>query len=234
MRTRIIAVAVAAVLAIVGAVVLVVGVNNANQSAAAGAQLTSVLVVRAEIPAGTAADHLGDAIGIQKIPAAYAARGAVTDVADLEGLVASVDLEPGEQLLTTRFSSPEQLASSGAHAAVPEGMQEVAIAVDLQRIAGGNVGPGGHVGVFASFDGTSGDTSTRLLLNQVLVTSVASTVANSDDTQAQGLVLVTLALSADDAQDVVYAAEFGHIWMSLQTEDSKPATGGPVTSAAVN
>ena len=38
------------------------------------------------------------------------------------------------------------------HVAVPEGLQEVSVAVDLQRIAGGAVGPGGRVGVFASFD----------------------------------------------------------------------------------
>ena len=127
----------------------------------------------------------------------------------------AVDLQPGEQILSTRFSSPEQLASAGVHAAVPTGMQEVSIAVDLQRIAGGAVGPGDRMGVFASFD----DSGTSLLLNQVLVTSIASTVdPNSDEQQAQGLVLVTLALNAEDAMSVVHAAEFGHIWMSAQND----------------
>ena len=152
MKTRVIAVAIAAVLAIVGAVVLVVAVRSADQAATAGAQLTSVLVVRSEVPAGTAADHLGDAVAVEQIPARYVADDAVDDLADLEGLVAAVNLQPGEQILASRFSSPEQLASAGIHAAVPEGMQEVSIAVDLQRIAGGSVGPGDRVGVFASFD----------------------------------------------------------------------------------
>lgn len=224
MKTRIIAVAIAAVLAIVGAVVLVVAVRSADQAATAGAQLTSVLVVRTDVPAGTAADHLGDAVTVEEIPARYVADDAVSDVDDLEGLVATVDLKPGEQILSSRFASPEQLASAGIHASVPAGMQEVSIAVDLQRIAGGSVGPGDRVGVFASFD----ESGTSLLLNQVLVTSIASTVdPDADGQQAQGLVLVTLALDAEDAMSVVHAAEFGHIWMSAQNDATTLPSASP-------
>jgi pilus assembly protein CpaB len=152
---------------------------------------------------------------VQQIPARYVADDAVSDVDDLEGLVAAVDLKPGEQILSSRFSSPEQLASAGIHASVPDGLQEVSVAVDLQRIAGGNVGPGDRVGVFASYD----ESGTSLILNQVLVTSIASTVSpDADEQQAQGLVLVTLALDAEDAMAVVHAAEFGHIWMSAQND----------------
>ena len=169
MKTRIIAVAIAAVLAIVGAVVLVVAVRSADQAAVAGAQLQSVLVVRTEVPAGTSADRLGDAVIVQEIPAKFVAEDAVTDVDDLSGLVAAVALKPGEQVLSTRFATSTELASAGMHVAVPEGMQEISVAVDLQRIAGGAVGPGGRVGVFASYDdGGAGTKTTTLLLNQVL------------------------------------------------------------------
>ena len=227
MKTRIIAVAIAAVLAIVGAVVLVVAVRSADQAAVAGAQLQSVLVVRTEVPAGTSADRLGDAVIVQEIPARYVAEDAVTDVDDLSGLVAAVALKPGEQVLSTRFATSTELASAGVHVAVPEGMQEISVAVDLQRIAGGAVGPGGRVGVFASYDdGGAGTKTTTLLLNQVLVTSIASTVdPDADQTQAQGLVLVTLALDADDAQAVVNAAEFGHLWMSAQNDATEVPDG---------
>jgi pilus assembly protein CpaB len=227
MKTRIIAVAIAAVLAIVGAVVLVVAVRSADQAAVAGAQLQSVLVVRTEVPAGTSADRLGDAVAVQQIPARYVAEDAVADVDDLSGLVAAVALKPGEQVLSTRFATSTELASAGVRVAVPEGMQEISVAVDLQRIAGGAVGPGGRVGVFASYDdGGAGTKTTTLLLNQVLVTSIASTVdPDADQTQAQGLVLVTLALDADDAQAVVNAAEFGHLWMSAQNDATEVPDG---------
>jgi pilus assembly protein CpaB len=231
MRTRIIAVAVAAVLAVAGAVALVVAFRAADQAAAAGAQLQSVLVVRTEVPAGTPGERLGDAVTVEQVPARYVVEGAVSDPDDLAGLVAAVTLEPGEQVLASRFGSPAELASSGVHVAVPAGLQEVSIAVDLQRIAGGSVGPGERVGVFASYDdAVKGSKTTTLLLNQVLVTAVASTVdPSADGQQAQGLVLVTLALDADQAKAVVNAAEFGHIWMSAQNDDTAlpaDATGG--------
>lgn len=229
MRTRIIAVAIAAVLAIVGAVVLVVAFRAADQAAVAGAQLQSVLVVKTEIPAGTPAERLGDAVTVQQVPAKYVAQGAVDDVDELAGLVAAVNLQPGEQVLAARFASTAELASTGVHIAVPEGMQEVSIAVDLQRIAGGSVGPGDRVGVFASYDDAGkGSKSTALLLNQVLVTSIASTVdPEADDQQAQGLVLVTLALDADQAKAVVNAAEFGRIWMSAQNDATALPSAAP-------
>jgi len=229
MRTRIIAVVAAAVLAIIGAVVLVVAVRSADQANVAGARLQSVLVVTQEVPAGTTADHLGDAVTVEQIPAKYVAKDAIASLDEIAGLVASVTLQPGEQVLESRFASSIDLASSGVHIAVPDGLQEVSIAVDLQRIAGGAIGPGDRVGVFASYDRDSvavakNNPATGQLFDQVLVTSVTSTVdPNSDDPQAQGLVLVTLALDAAGATKLIGAAEFGHIWMTGQND--KTSTG---------
>jgi Flp pilus assembly protein CpaB len=214
MRTRIIAVAAAAVLAIVDA---------AN---VAGAQLQPVLVVNQQVPAGTSADHLGAAVTVEQIPARYVAADAISSLDDIAGLVAAVDLQPGEQVLETRFASSIDLASTGVHIAVPEGLQEVSVAVDLQRIAGGAIGPGDRVGVFASYDkeavpAANGKPITGQLFDQVLVTSVASTVdPDADGQQAQGLVLVTLALDAEGASKLVAAAEFGHIWMTAQNDET--------------
>jgi len=73
------------------------------------------------------------------------------------------------------------------------------------------------------------------------VTSVASTVSqDAAGTQAQGLVLVTLAVSAEDAATVVHAAEFGRIWMTAQNETtahgdaSVAADPGPETDAGAD
>lgn len=248
MRTRIIAVAAAAVLAIIGAVVLVVAVRSADQANVAGQRMESVLVVTQQVPAGTSADHLGNAVTTEQIPARYVVKDAVTSLEDLAGLVASTTLQPGEQVLASRFATSIDLASSGVHIAVPDGLQEVSVAVDLQRIAGGSVGPGDRVGVFASYDKDStpqanGKPVTGQLFDQVLVTSVTSTVdPKADNPQAQGLVLVSLALDADGAAKLISAAEFGHIWMTGQNDKTgagvensvsylhdKP-TGGPGAS----
>ncbi len=240
MRIRIIAVAIAAVLAVVGVVVLVGAFRVASQSAAGGSDLVPVLVVTSEIPAGTAASAASDSITTEQVPSAYLVQGAVQKAGQLSGKVAAVTLEPGEQLIGSRWVTPSELASAGGSAAVPAGLQQISIAVDAQRTAAGHIGVGSHVGVFVSLDaGTDGQAVTELLLNDVLVTSVgAASGSSGDGTQAigtstassvSGSTLVTFALSADDAQKLVYGAEFGRIWLSLQNDTSQPLTTGPAT-----
>ena len=243
MRIRIIAIAIAAVLAVVGVVVLVNAFRVAGQSAAGGSELVSVLVVKTEIPAGTSSADLGTSIETEQVPAAYVPDGAVRSAGQLSGKVASVTLEPGEQLLASRWVTPSELASSGGSAAVPAGLQQVSIAVDAQRTAAGHIGVGDHVGVFVSLEASGTDPAiTELLLNNVLVTSVGgasgstagssgtgSATGTSTASSVSGSTLVTFALSADDAQKLVYGAEFGRVWLSLQNDKSTPVTTGPAT-----
>ena len=240
MRIRIIAIAIAAVLAVVGVVVLVNAFRVAGQTAAGGSELVSVLVVKTEIPAGTSSADLGPSIETEQVPAAYVPDGAVRSAGQLSGKVASVTLEPGEQLLSSRWVTPSELASSGGSAAVPTGLQQVSIAVDAQRTAAGHIGVGDHVGVFVSLDASGTDPAiTELLLNDVLVTSVggasdsagagSTATGTSTASSVSGSTLVTFALSADDAQKLVYGAEFGRVWLSLQNDKSTPVTTGPAT-----
>jgi pilus assembly protein CpaB len=238
MRIRIIAIAIAAVLAAVGVVVLVNAFRVAGQTSASGSHLVTVWVVKTEIPAGTSAADVGTAIETEQVPAAYVPDGAVQSAGQLTGKVASVTLEPGEQLLLTRWVTPSELASTGGSAAVPAGLQQVSIAVDAQRTAAGHIGVGDHVGVFVSLDASGTDPAvTELLLNNVLVTSIGagststsgSATGTSTASNVSGSTLVTFALSADDAQKLVYGAEFGRVWLSLQNDKSTPVTTGPAT-----
>jgi pilus assembly protein CpaB len=210
MRTRIIAVVVAAVLAITGAAALVFAVQGSAQTAVAGARTETVLVIVAEIPAGTRGDQVGDRIEEREIPAAYVAEGAVGDRNLLAGLVSLVTLQPGEQMLAARWGSAAELVAEGGRVAAPEGAQEVSLALDLERVAGGAIVPGSRVGVWASRDG-----ATTQLLDQVLVTALATTVTE-EDAGTQGTVLVTFALDADSARALIEATEYGDVWLSLQ------------------
>jgi pilus assembly protein CpaB len=212
MRTRIIAVAVAAVLAIAGAFALVLAVHGANDDAVAGSRYETVLVVVTEIPAGMTGENAVGNVEEQKVPAEYVVPGAVDSVDDMAGLVASAPLLPGEQVLAGRWSTPADLGATGARVAAPEGTQEISLALDLERVAGGAVGPGSRVGVWGSVDD-----ATTLLFDQVLVTAIASTVdPDADDGGTAGTVLVTLAVTAEQAQGIIQAAEFGEVWLSRQ------------------
>lgn len=213
MRTRIIAVVVAAVLAVTGAVALVLAVQGSTENAVAGSRIETVLVVVTEIPAGTSGEAAAGYVAEKRIPAEFVADGAVYDPDDMRGLVAATDLQPGEQVLASRWVTAAELADAGTRVEAPAGTQEISLALDLERVAGGAIGPGSHVGVWGSRDD-----ATALLFDQVLVTALTTTVSDADEEGAgtQGTALVTLAVTAEQAQAIIQAAEFGEVWLSLQ------------------
>ena len=212
MRTRIIAVAVAAVLAITGAVALVFAVQGTSENAVAGSRIETVLVVVTEIPIGMTGENAASYVEEQKVPAEFVVDGAVSSVADMAGLVASAALLPGEQVIGARWTTPADLAAAGARVEAPAGTQQISLALDLERVAGGAIAPGSQVGVWGSAGGV-----TALLFDGVLVTTLASTVdPDEEGAGTDGTVLVTLAVSGEQAQGIIQAAEFGEIWLTLQ------------------
>ncbi len=73
--------------------------EGADARALAGVRTTEVLVADQVIPEGTAADQLAALVRTEVLPQKAAVDGRVTDLDELAGLVATVDLQPGEQLL---------------------------------------------------------------------------------------------------------------------------------------
>lgn len=229
MNRRVIAALVAAVLAIVGGVLLTIYVQNADSRALAGAQPMSVLVVTKPIIKGTAVSQARDAVAVRQIPGAAVVPGAVDAVADLDPtFVAVTNLEVGEQVLASRFVNPTSEEVSEA-VDVPKGMEQVSIILEPQRVIGSRLRAGETVGVIASFEIEDADTqkgveTTHLMLSRVLVTRVAGVTANgSDGATAEApsdAVMVTLAVSAHDAERIVFAQEFGKIWLTRQGTNS--------------
>jgi pilus assembly protein CpaB len=221
---RILAAVAALVLALVGTVVLVAYVRGADARAMAGVQTVSVLVVDQPVAAGTPGDQLADLVRSELVPAKAAVPGRVTDLAELVGTVASVDLQPGEQLLAARFVAPDDLRAAGA-VALPAGDQEVSVLLEPQRAVGGRLSAGDTVGVYLSIGGQDGG-STHAVLHGVLVTQVQGAPAAATDTAAaddpgaaatpsQSL-LITLAVTAEEAEPIVFGMEHGTLWLSLE------------------
>lgn len=230
MKSRVLASVVAVVLAVAGSILLIAYTNGAEQRALAGVQTADVLIVSTAVPAGTPAEVVLQSATKQAVPAKALAADAVSDPATVRGLVSTVDLVPGEQLLSSRFRDPATMQDPGT-ITVPAGMQEVSILLEPQRSVGGRLQAGDTVGVFISLG--AGITKppaelTHLTLHKVLVTGVQGTAAPAEDSTPGASpeapskdVMVTLALSAADAEKVVYGQEFGTIWLS-----DEPSTAG--------
>jgi pilus assembly protein CpaB len=229
MRRRLLAAVAALVLLVAGTAVLLAYVRAADARALAGVRTVEVLVVEQLIPAGTSGEQLVELVATEAVPAKAALEGRVTALADLAGRVATVDLQVGEQLLSSRFARPGDLQAPGT-VSVPAGLQEVSVLLEPQRAVGGRLTAGDTVGVFVSLTSDAGPAS-HAVLHRVLVTQVQGAPAPVDqategdpETASAGApapsasLMVTLAVTAAQAEAVVFGVEHGTLWLSLEPD----------------
>jgi pilus assembly protein CpaB len=234
-RRRLLAALAALVLLVAGSLVLLTYVRGADARALAGARPVQVLVVDTPVPAGTSAAELADFVAVETVPAKAALDGRVTDLSALSGRVATVDLLVGEQLLDSRFAEPGQRQAPGT-VEVPEGLQEVSVLLEPQRAVGGRLAAGDTVGVFVSVGLETGP-ATHAVLHSVLVTQVQGAPAPVDpaaqggtETASAGApapsssLMITLAVSAAQAEAIVFGVEHGTLWLSSEPDGAQ--TGG--------
>jgi pilus assembly protein CpaB len=232
-RRRLLAAVAALVLLVAGTAVLLAYVNGAERRALAGVQTVDVLVADEPIPAGTPAGELAALVRTEVLPRKAALSGRVRSLSQLAGRVAAVDLAAGEQLLASRFERPGDLQAAGT-VPVPDGLQEISVLLDPQRVVGARLTAGAKVGVYLSqvLDGTP---QTSAVLHHVLVTQVQGAPTPPDPDAEAGAdmaasaapvtsLMVTLAVNARDAETVVFGMEHGTLWLSLETDGDQ--TGG--------
>jgi pilus assembly protein CpaB len=240
-RRRLFAAFAALVLLVVGTAVLVAYVHGADARALAGTRTVEVLVADELIPQGTPGSELTGLVRTEMLPAKAALAGRVTDLSSLTGRVSTMDLEPGEQLLASRFESPDDLQAPGT-VAVPEGLQEVSILLEPQRAIGGRLAAGDSVGVVVSLD----TPATHAVLHRVLVTQVQGAPAPVDpaaegdpETASAGApapassLMITLAVSAAQAEAVVFGIEHGTLWLTLEPEGADIGGTDVITPANI-
>ncbi|WP_353808487.1 RcpC/CpaB family pilus assembly protein [Agromyces sp. SYSU T00194] len=242
MRIRIIGAIAAIVLAAAGAFLVVNYVNGADERAAAGAELVDVYVVEEDVPRGTSGEAIADFVVERRITANAVQPGVVEDLAELAGLVTTTDLLIGEQLVEGRFASPLEVAASG-DVPLPDGAQEVTIALSVDRVAGGTVRPGSTVGVVGTVeqeteqpDGTiETESTTQFVYHKMLVTRIqGGTALVSEDSESTGdgatTIMVTFAATTPQVERLVWAAEGNAgIWLTLEPESASESGSSQVT-----
>ena len=241
MKSRLLAGAAAVVLAIVGAMLVMSYAQGADQRAVQNLEPVSVLVVKTAIPAGTPVESMGASLVTEQLPGTAVSASSLKSLDASKGKVAAVDLIPGEQLVVERLVEPENLTIQGA-VDIPAGLQEVSFQLEPQRVVGGRIAPGDHVGIFINLkdgglEAKPERQTTQLSIHKVLVTAVqrapvaapspqptADGPAQVEDTSLPtGLLLLTVAVNDVDATKIVYASEFtdfASIWLSKEPLDA--------------
>lgn len=248
MKRRILTVALAVVLAVLGVAGVLSYVHQADARVLAGQRAVTVIVVGQQIAAGTAAGQALSA-GLFKsetLPASSVSADAVRSITpELADLVTSTALAPGQLLLRSALVVATQ-ATSGL--SIPPGMVAVTIQLCLPEAVADYLQAGSEVAVFdTSAAGSAGDslsaqgacegphrqqsgsvTSLVLAGAQVLAMGAASDGSQSSGSSSvqssgDGLVneLVTLAVSQAEAQRVILLTESGLPYLALVNASSK-------------
>lgn len=152
MKKRALGIGVALLLALVGTVLLVAYVQSAEDRALEGEEVVEVYVVGDMIRQGSFGDDIGGNVVLERVPVKVAIDDALAELTDIEGLVATHDLYPGEQLSRRRFVERSDLSAYARTEPAPDGLLEVTVSLEPERVVGGSLQPGDLVAVVASFE----------------------------------------------------------------------------------
>lgn len=214
----------ALILAAIGTIVLVSYVRDADQRAGDDEDVVNVLVVQQAISRGTPVSEFGARVALREVPVRLRANGAVDSLDSLAGRVAGVDLIPGDQVVSSRLVTPASLSVVD----LPPDLHRVTVALDTTRVVGGEVRAGDRVAILASFPGEDSP-ETHILLHKVLVTGVRTggdglrVTSPASGPSPVGIIQVTFALPAPSVERVVFSAEHGSMWLSLENAAASEA-----------
>ncbi|MET3348686.1 UNVERIFIED_ORG: pilus assembly protein CpaB [Arthrobacter sp. UYEF1] len=262
MKARLLGGIAALVVAIIGTVLLFTYVQGADRRALSNTETQDVLVLKQDVPAGTPASQLSQYVVTKAVPRTAVAADVVEDLGTVGSKVTSVALVPGEQLLGSRLVEANAYLGP-ARVEVPAGLQEITLRLGIERVVGGRVQAGDTVGIFISMgdaatstEGPSADggNGTQLVFHKVLVTAVQFSSGAAAQTQAEATqasstgalnadsqnkqtssdsYLITFARNAVDAEKLVFAAEFGKVYLSKEPADATEGTSGVVNQTKV-
>jgi pilus assembly protein CpaB len=256
-------VAVALVLGVVAGGAAYAFLHNVQERAYNGAKLADVYVASGTIPKGaTGAAAVGAGLITKtQIPAKFRPAGTVTDLATIQGQVATADIPTGQVVVGGLFASPSTVAGTAAQS-IPKGDVAITVSVDPVHGVAGLPQPGDQVDILVSLNH---GTQEAFLYQNVPVLALGTALANHPTATAtaattgggqpggqgggsQGAAsapapapssnLVTFAVSPDAAARIAFAQQGGGgvdgIYLALVPPGNAPiAEPPPIDSANV-
>jgi pilus assembly protein CpaB len=255
MTRRIVTIAAAVLLAVLGAGGVLYYVHQADQRALTGMRAVGAYVATGPIPSGTSAAAAVRAglLVRQQFPASSVPADAVRSITPtLSGLVLTSSLASGQMLLDPMLGAAVQTASA---LPIPPGDVAVTLQFCVQQAVGNYITPGSEIAIFNTFvNGTQKSATgacsqagsgagaaliqTRMVMTKVLVLAVGegtatppsstSTTATTSSAGSQpGTIYLTLAASQVDAERLIELGEGGSPYLALLTSGSVAKADAP-------
>jgi pilus assembly protein CpaB len=246
MNRRIGLIALAVVLALVGTFAVYSYAHNADKRAVAATRNVQVVMADKAVPAGTTwADALKDhLLSQQRIPVDSKPDRAIgsLDTSIPTSEVATAQIAPGQIVVRQMFGKPS--AATGI-LAIPKGKLAISVSLSDDADVAGFVQPSSEVAIFVTAklskppatisQGAIGDADlyvTKLLLPRTTVLAT-SQVAPSDLEKAgggsgngNGTELLTLAVTQQEAQQLILAQQTAQLYLGLLSDSSQTAPDG--------
>lgn len=254
MRSRGLVVAVALVLAALAAGAVILYTNGVKEEAVSGGELTTVIVATQEIPANTALNPLIASGGFKElsVPNDAVVDGAVTSLDDLKGRTTTSPLLSNEQISVADLDTGE--APAGGALGISKGHLGLTFTLNAPQGGFGYIQRGDNVSIFATYNGTSiipgsieelvsgnaPDSAKRqelpdftaTIIPTVRVLAVENPGVDEEGNKRGETVTLTLDLTPEDAQSLVFATENALVWVGLlppgEDGTQPPATQVPV------
>ncbi len=176
---------------------------------------------------------------VKQIPKEMAAGTEFAEISEVAGQINTVDLQPGEVVLRQRVVPEGQGALPYR---IPEGMRAVTIRMDELNGVGGYPNEGDLVDLILFLPEKKVDkpveftfpASSRILHEAVLVLAKGPYTSDGAKPKTEGapLTSITLALTPQQATEVVLAEQVGYIKMLLRPALKQPDTGKYQTDEA--
>jgi pilus assembly protein CpaB len=243
MGRRTILLLVAVVIAALGATLVFLYVQGVEAKADEAREPVEVLTADEVINAGESTEEALGKFVKTSVPRENVLEGAITSTDQIAGLVALTTIYEGEQILPAKFGA----GGTQETITIPDGTMAISVQLsDPARVAG-NVLPGSEVAVFLSTSseegaaqGDAGGDFTRLLFPKVEVIGVGSTTlltstttdeSGEQTTEEVPRTILTLALTQQQAEQIIFAQGHGELSMGLLNDKSVVRPGAGVDSS---
>jgi pilus assembly protein CpaB len=137
-------------------------------------------------------------------------------------------------LSAEQFVTSDDLIDSDKGLNLDKGMRAVALNVNAEKIAGGFVLPHTHVDIVSVISGNNGETTSKIILQKILVLAVDQSANRPDDKQAVVASTVTVQVTPEQAQRLALAQKLGTISLILRAfDDDQSVTTKAATSTNI-
>lgn len=219
------------VVALLGMVLVFTYAGRVRAGAGVSGAAGTAYVATNDIPAGTRWEDMVGALKKKDVPADVRPATAVATTSQLNGKAAIRSIAKGEIVTTSQFNT-----SSSGGLDIPAGKNAVTVNLTVPQAVARYIQPGADANVYVSYKGlpTAGNPAdaniTKLLLSNIKVLAnqpMQAPTAEAADAAAanQGNeVLLTLSLSPDEAEKLIFAKENGALHLGLVRPGDAPVT----------